>query len=99
MNREKIFRKLYAEQLRRDKWLDNVPSDINDVFFNNEYVDSLYSVNSLLMDEVFDEYAESVSWFLYEWKPGYEVEVDGKTTKINNIDDYIDWMKSVEGFE
>lgn len=98
MTREQIFRKLYDEQVRRDKWFDSLPSDISVAFFDNEYTNSLDVANSMLMAKVFDKYTESVSWFLYEWKPGYEVGFDGKHTKINNIDEYIEWMKSVEGF-
>jgi len=99
MTREELFRKLYEEEVKRNKWFKSLPLDINSAFFDNEYVNSLYNDNSMLIEKVFDEYAESVSWFLYEWKPGYEVEFNGKTTKINNIDEYIKWMKSVEGFE
>jgi hypothetical protein len=99
MTREELFRKLYEEEVRRDNWFKSLPLDINSAFFDNEYVNSLYYENSMLIEKVFDEHAESVFWFIYEWKPGYEVEFDGKTTKIYDIDGYINWMKYVEGFE
>lgn len=98
MNREQIFRELYKEQVKRDEWFNKLPIDINAAFFDNAYVNSLADVNHMLVNNLFGEYADSVYWFLYEWKPGYEVGFDGKTTAINNIDEYIDWMKAVEGF-
>lgn len=98
MNKEQIFRKLYEEQLRREEWLDKIPSNINSVFFDNEYVNSMSIANDMLIEKVFDEHAESIFWFLHEWTPGAEVGYDGEYTKINGINQYILWMRNVEGF-
>jgi hypothetical protein len=85
--------------IERDEYLNTVPSDINGFIFDNSYVNSLQDDYSTMLKVIFDEHAEAIEWFLYEWKPGYEVEFDGKTKKIHNIDEYIDWIKSMEGFE
>jgi hypothetical protein len=99
MKREPLFRLLYKNMIRRDEYLNTIPSDINGFIFENRYVNYLLDDYSTMLKVIFDEHAEAIEWFLYEWKPGYEVEFDGKTTKINDIDEYIKWMKSVEGFE
>jgi hypothetical protein len=99
VNKEKIFRHLYENMLKRDEYLATIPSDVNGFVFDNRYVNSLLDDYDTMLKVIFDEHAEAIGWFLYEWKPGYEVEFDGKTTKINDIDEYIDWMKSMEGFE
>ena len=56
-------------------------------------------IKDKLMKVAFGEHYQSVEWFLYEWKPGFEVGIDGVETVINNIDDYIAWLKLNEGFE
>jgi hypothetical protein len=99
MSKENIFRYLHNNMVKRDEYLYEVPSDINGFIFDNGYVNSLLDDYDTMLKVIFDEHAEAIGWFLYEWKPGYEVEFDGKTSKIYDIDGYIDWMKSVEGFE
>ena len=93
MDREYIFRELYKNQIKRDNYLDKVPSDINMFFVQNEYVNSLEIEREKLIRFVFGEFSYSIEWFLYEWKSGQEVVSDGITTEIHNIDQYIDWMK------
>ena len=102
MNKETIFRKLYKNEQRRIEWIDKVPSDIQSAFFDNDYVNSLHNSNDLLMEAVFQEHYDSVMWFLCDWKPGVTDEVGHvgcEPTKIENIDQYIEWMKIHEGFE
>lgn len=98
MSKEQIFRQLYDNQVKRDAYIDSVPSDLSAFVYDNEYVNSLDADRSVLMDEVFGEHVEAIYWFLYEWKPGAEVGFDGHTEAIQDIDQYISWMKRFEGF-
>ena len=100
MNKEQLFRSLYKSHQRRIEWIDKLPKDIQQAFFDNEYVNALLEDNTLLMQSVFAEHYDSVEWFLYDWKPGAEVgQVGEEPVKIQDIDQYIAWMKSMEGFE
>ena len=99
MNKEKIFRELYEGSVKRDEWFDKLPRDINTAFIDNGYVNNLLMERDMLMSIVMGEHLEAVEWFLYEWRPGMVVGANGVTTKIHNIDEYIDWMKKNEGFE
>lgn len=100
ISKEQVFRTLEKEEKIRNEYYDSLPSDMKDVLYN-EYIESLYRCNDLLIDALFDEHADSVNWFLHEgWEPGDEVGVVGENlTPIHNIDEYIEWMKTHEGFE
>ena len=98
MTKEQIFRTLYDNYLKREAYLDSVPSDLQPAVFDTEYVNLLDADKNILLEAVFGEYKQSIEWFLYEWQPGYEVGINGVNVKIYNIDQYIDWMKVNEGF-
>jgi len=95
MNREKIFRKLYQNQLDREKWLNSIPSEVQMVFWNTPYVDSYVRDRNMMMEFVFGEHLDAIDWFLYDWRPGFEA--DG--TPIRDIDHYIEFLKQTQGFE
>lgn len=95
MNREKIFRKLYESHLRRERWLNSIPSEVQMVFWNTPYVDSYVRDQTVMMEYVFGEHLDAVEWFLYEWQPGFEVD----KVPIQSIDHYIEFLKSTQGFE
>ena len=99
MNKEKIFRELYSNMVKRDEYFDRLPSDINVAFIDNEYVNNLSMERDMLLKIIFGEHTEAVEWFLYEWKPGFEVGCLGVCVPIHNIDDYINYMKEYEGFD
>ena len=95
MSKEELFRKIYKLQQEADAYIEKVPTDISISYIDNGFINSILIIKDLLMEEVFGEHYQSVEWFLYEWQPGYEVE----GTNIYSIDEYIQWMKLVEGFE
>jgi hypothetical protein len=99
MTKEQLFRNMVALQTVANDYIKQIPTDIQDSFFDNGYVNTIRMMNDELIEVAFGEHYPSVEWFLYEWKPGYEVGYDGKFTVINNLDEYIEWMKLVEGFE
>ena len=99
MNKEKLFRKLVENNADRDAYFMSIPADISMAFIDNQYVNSLINERDIMLKMIFGDHTYSVEWFLYEWKPGMEVGFDGNMTAINNIDEYIDFMKTYEGFE
>jgi hypothetical protein len=98
MNKEQLFRKLHKSHIEREEYADKVPSDLGQ-FFTNCYVNSIWQDYDLLSRAAFGEHYDSVCWFLYDWKPGYEVGYGDVVVKIESIDQYIEWMKANEGFE
>ena len=98
MNKIELFKKIYAEHVKGDIWLDTVPTEISSIIFDNPYVESITRSNSILLETVFGAHAESIYWFMYEWKPGDEVAIGNYSAKIMGIDQYIDWMVANEGF-
>lgn len=95
MNKEKIFRKLYQNQLDRENWLNSIPYEVQMVFWNTPYVDSYIRDRDMMMEYVFGEHLDAINWFLFEWQPGYEA--DG--VPIRDIDHYIEFLKQTQGFE
>lgn len=98
MNKEQLFRMMYERKQHEDAYIDSLPRDIAQAIFDNAYVNSITHVQDKLARYVFGDHMESIWWFLYEWKPGYEVSSNGITRKIDSIDEYINWMKEQEGF-
>lgn len=99
MNKEELFRKLVKNNEEREAYFESLPRDICMAFIDNGYCNNLLHERDMLIDNVFGEHAAAISWFLYEWKPGYDVGINGRMFKIYNIDEYILYMKLNEGFE
>jgi hypothetical protein len=93
MTKAQIFRKLVELKNQRYTYLESIPSDIQQAIFDNKAMDTLERAQDMLINEYFAEDAEAVFWFLYDWEPGFLVGINGTNTKINNIEDYITWMK------
>jgi hypothetical protein len=108
MNKTELFKALYAERVKGAKYIESLPTDISAAFFDNEYANCSSFSNTMLLKYAFGEHFEAVEWFFYEWKPGMVCmmvlttgtqceKVEFKKV-INNIDDYIDWMREHEGW-
>lgn len=91
-----LVRKLYELNIKQQEYIDKIPLDIRDAFFDNEYT-AAYSVmltvvmRAALEPELFDD----LQWLLYEWKPGAVISVDGVDYPIHTVDDYIAFSKVV----
>jgi hypothetical protein len=85
---------------KQSEYLDTIPSDINQVFFDNTYVNLLQQQNDLLIDHLFGEFTEDVSWFLYEFEagksPGPHCRLaDGTEYTYNTNEDYYEYLKEL----
>lgn len=91
---KKYLTKLQSHKEVGDKWLDTVPREIQAVYFDNPYVDNLYSMFDVTMQLAFGKLYEDVRWFLYDWsaKNGRITMNDGTEYNIKSTDDYIDYL-------
>ena len=99
------FKNLIIELKKYDEsanaWLDSIPREINSVFFDNPYVDSLQHTKELLLASLFDKpLIDEVEWFLYEWSENKDESLrtitypDGSKYVINNVDDFVQYLKA-----
>lgn len=90
---KELIRIIKEQRKVGNDWLDNINYQIRTVFFDNSYTDSLHKQVDLLMRATFKDIYEEVDWFLYEWKPGYQIiNPNGKEYVINDVDDYIKYL-------
>lgn len=79
------------------KYINSIPRDIADAFFDNEYVNNFATtldviIESFLGVDLYNEYA----WFMWDWKPGYIIDDVGEHKYIiNNIDDFMAYLVAV----
>lgn len=75
------------------EWVESLNSDIRPAFYENKYVNSiLMEIDVLLKLAVGDKLIDDVEWFLYEWKPGFTIQVDDQTYEINNLNDFMHYL-------
>jgi hypothetical protein len=101
MKKSEIFKRLYSNLKNRDKFIDTLPPYFQEVVFDNDYSSLLHDDNMLLIEHTFGEHTEAIMWFMYEWSPGMEAypSKDHEGIAIQNIDEYIDYIKQYEGFK
>lgn len=102
MNRNQfkpLLEELQQQYQRGDAWLDTIPGDINQVFFDNTFVDSLQKSNTALMKALFQgPLLQEVEWFLYEWQADKPKELrtitfpDGSAHVIDTLDDFVKYL-------
>ncbi len=95
-----VVNRLYELEQERDKYLESLPADIRDSFFDNEYTNIMGMQYDIVLQALFGPVmVEDVYWFLLEWKPGYSVTVDGKEYTIQNVDQFIAYMVEIYALE
>jgi len=65
-----VVRQLRSFQNKADAYLERLPLDVRSAFFDNDYVNCLNGSLNLLVNNLFGDSAEAVSWFLYDFVPG-----------------------------
>lgn len=91
-----LLTKILELHKEQSEWLAKLPKEINDVFFDNPHVSSKDIELSIMLDFIFDTWAEDVSYFLYESSPHRITTKKGEYV-INDVKEYIDYMVT-EGF-
>jgi hypothetical protein len=96
-----VVRKMKEMGAERDVYFATIPQDINAAFFDNTYVNLLYAQNDLLINALFGDMAEDVTWFLYEFTPGKSpgphcILADGTEYTYNTNEDYYKYLEECE---
>ncbi len=101
MNKELIdvVRKLKEFDIEGENYRMSIPSDINWVFFDNRYVNGLQMQKDMLIDLLFGDMADDVSWFLYEFEAGKStgphcITADGTEHFYHTDDDYYKYLEN-----
>lgn len=97
---KKIIKQLKEDQSRADAWIYRIPIEIRDAFFDNPYVNSLYSSNTFLLSMVFEDepsLKDELDWFLYDWSATKSISLrtikaNDEVYVINNDDDFCNYL-------
>lgn len=81
-------------QKEEQEWLDLVPIEIRSVFHENSFVNKICIEHDHILKFALGDLYEDVQWFLYEWRPGFQLAVDYKSYEINNIDDFFNYLET-----
>jgi hypothetical protein len=94
-----LIEQIVYENKLGSEWIQSIPSDIRDSFFDNVLVQSQSKVNDLLLRALFNgALIEEVNWFLYEWsETSNEVyrtitNQHGRKYIINNVEDFCNFL-------
>lgn len=96
MNKFDLFRKLYKYHAKGNAWLDTVPNEINEAFFDNPYVGALRRQLDLVQAAVFtEEQLSDIDWFLFDWSvtPTLTWKIDDVEYSFSGIDEYIQFLQ------
>jgi hypothetical protein len=84
---------LRASRAAQDEYLNSIPADIADAFFDNEYVNEYDKmVNTLVSSLMTSEQEDWFFYFLYEWSPGHEICVDTNTYTPDNVSEVLEFL-------
>ena len=78
----------YTENLR------NADAMFANYIEENDKIEFLYRINDKLMSTLFGDMYNDISWFLYEWKPEMNFEIEDRHFVINNIDDFYNYIEN-----
>ncbi len=96
MKKWKIVEKLLYDQERMNEWIDSIPSEIREAFFDNLIVNTLSDNRELLLRSLFGEYEYSeIDWLLHEWLNNRELVavMDNVEYKVETIGDAVEFYK------
>jgi hypothetical protein len=103
MNKQLIdlVKKLKELDVTADVYLQSIPKDINPAFFDNGYVNALQLQKDMLIDVMFGDMAEDVSWFLYEFEAGKSagphcITAGGTEYTYHTNEDYYKYLENCE---
>jgi hypothetical protein len=88
-----VYLKLRAGRAAQDEYLNRIPEDIMDAFFDNTYVNEYDKMVSVLVETLMPEdIGDWLFYFLYEWHPGLSVWVKDKEFVLETTADVLSFM-------
>jgi hypothetical protein len=88
--------KLKDLQRESDAFLDALPHEVRDAFFDNPHSNAQGKAHDFLVDQLFGKMADEASFFLYEWQAGHEnIWNDGSSYDISTPARYFDYIEMV----
>lgn len=88
---------IHTEYVIRSHHFDDcyrVNPAFSEMMADNPIVASVERLNSEMALLLFGQILyDDVNWFLFDWREGYAITVDGVEYVINNIDDYLNYVK------
>lgn len=93
-NQIQLVKEIRELDQQASTYLIKLPSLIDTFIIDNEYANCQSRIQSILMQSIFGEVYDDICWFLYEWQPGYTIEVLGGTVYIlNTEEDYYNYLR------
>lgn len=96
----KNFLEKYREfDTEGEQFLNQIPRQIREAYFDNPYVEALNKQVDLLLQTWlnFDILLQEIGWFLCDWdvKKGLNeiIMADGKKYTINSVDDFLNYLE------
>lgn len=100
---EEVVTKLYNFKLQNDKYMENIPSDINEFIFANTYVENILKMYDAIAKKYFGDIYTDISWFINELDDSikaYElidspniVCADGAEYWIHDLESYLSYAR------
>jgi len=89
-----LVRSLHERMHAENTYLDALPAQVREFVGTNELSELLYDQRELLCAAAFGVHWPDVSWFLFDWQPGFAITVDVGTEQpkdyvIHSVDDYL----------
>ena len=92
---KKCFLELRAARAAQDEYLDKIPKDIFEAFFDNEYVNQYDKmINALVANLMTPQQEDWFFYFLYEWSPGYSITSNDKEFNPSNIEEVLEFCRT-----
>ena len=79
--------------------LDNYPMTYSTLIVEDDYVNDTLMLNDFLLERLFPEHYDCLSWFMWDWIPGASVLVNEKEYIINDLEDYLKFKEETWGVE
>lgn len=90
-----LVRKIKDLEKSGDKYLTTLPGIFNMLLIDNEYSVSKDLIQAVLMRNIFADMYDDVTWFLYEWRPGFSITTqDGTEYIINTEEEYYKYLEN-----
>lgn len=92
-----LFQTLKTQMAVRNEFLDKLPKSIQDAFFDNELVESLYVENNALMRALFgDSIWDDIQYFLFEDVSPWQIKItNGKEYLLYTEEDIMNYFEEV----